>query len=65
MRGRRHVHLLGRHVVDPDTCGTSLDSIGVTVLVDHSLVTGFFTGNRNIREHTTLRLEPLPLQNCG
>lgn len=50
----------------PDAClGTTgtLDSIGVYLRTLHRTVTGIFP-NRTIREHVTIRFEPLPSNQC-
>jgi Flp pilus assembly protein TadG len=50
----------------PDAClgsAGTLDSIGVYVRAIHRTVTGIFP-DRTIREHVTIRFEPLPSNQC-
>lgn len=52
----------------PDACigdGDDLDSLGVHVRVEHDFVTGFFGDSRTVEHKTVLRIEPLPLEQCG
>jgi hypothetical protein len=45
--------------------GPDLDSIGVYLRVEHDLITGLFGGSRIVAHKTALRIEPLPLEQCG
>ncbi|MBM3662095.1 MAG: pilus assembly protein [Actinobacteria bacterium] len=49
---------------DPDACGTTVDSVGVYVQVQHTYVTGLIGETRLVDGHTTMRLEPLPSDQC-
>lgn len=49
---------------DPDACGTTVDSVGVFVQVQHTYVTGLIGESRTVNGHTTMRLEPLPSDQC-
>ncbi|MFM7064901.1 MAG: TadE/TadG family type IV pilus assembly protein [Actinomycetes bacterium] len=49
---------------DPDACGTSVDSIGVYVQVDHRYVTGLLGSTRTVTGATVMRLEPLATDQC-
>ncbi len=49
---------------DPDACGTTVDSVGVYVQVRHTYVTGLIGEGRRVEGHTTMRLEPLPSDQC-
>ena len=49
---------------DPDGCGTVVDSIGVFVQVRHRYVTGVIGTDRLVNGHTTMRIEPLPSEQC-
>jgi len=49
---------------DPDACGTTVDSVGVFVQVRHTYVTGLIGETRLVNGHTTMRLEPLPSDQC-
>ncbi len=49
---------------DPDACGTTVDSVGVFVQVRHTYVTGLIGESRTVNGHTTMRLEPLPSDQC-
>lgn len=49
---------------NPDACGDTIDNVGVYVEVEHRYVTGLFGTTITIREHTVMRLEPRPLNQC-
>jgi hypothetical protein len=61
----------GPNWLAPDACenvgspGVDVDQIGVSVTVEHQLITKLFAGTRTLREHTTLLLEPLPIEDCS
>ena len=51
-------------VTELDACSAGgVHSVGVFVQVTHRSPTGIF-GNRTLREHATVRIEPLPLAQC-
>ena len=50
---------------NPDACGSSVDSIGVYVQVEHDYVTKFMGDSRIVDGHTVMRLEPLPTDQCS
>ena len=51
-------------VAELDACSAGgVHSVGVYVRVTHRSPTGIF-GNRQLREHATVRIEPLPLAQC-
>ena len=49
---------------DAAACAPSIDSVGVYLEVNHNYVTGAIGTSVLLKEHTTLRLEPLPLAQC-
>jgi hypothetical protein len=50
---------------DPAACvGATIDSLGVYLRMRHSYFTGVIGRNATIKEHTVLRLEPLPRSQC-
>jgi hypothetical protein len=50
---------------NPQVCiGSTLDSIGVYLEVQHTYVTGAFGTSKVIKEHTVSRLEPAPIIQC-
>jgi hypothetical protein len=49
----------------PDACGTTVDTIGVDVLVKHHYLTGLIGRTRYVTGHTVMRLEPLPTDQCS
>lgn len=68
--GSSFVPVVGSSWNDPDACensavaGVDVDTIGVRVEVAHAMITGFFGSTFDIKEHTTLLLEPLPSEDC-
>jgi hypothetical protein len=48
----------------PDACGATIDELGVFIQLKHTLVSGFFQPSRTVKEYTTVRLEPIPLDQC-
>jgi len=56
----------GWSAASQQACGnpTSFDSLGVYLKVRHNFVTNFFGSSKIIAEHTVMRLEPQPLNNC-
>lgn len=50
---------------DAVVCGFSVDSIGVFVEASHRSITGLLGSNRRVTGHTTMRLEPLPTEQCA
>lgn len=64
--GSGFVHAGGAWVA-PDAClfdGDGVDNVGVRVVVRYHHVTGFLGSTTTFDEHTTLRLEPLPSEQC-
>ena len=61
----------GANWLSPDACeniglpGTDVDQIGVSVTVEHKMISKLFASTRTLREHTTLLLEPLPIEDCS
>ena len=49
---------------DPNACGTKLDSVGVYVKAQHRFFSGFFGSTKVITYRTTIRVEPLPSDQC-
>ena len=49
---------------DPDACGSTIDSIGVYVQVNHKYVTGLLGTYRTVTGKTVMRLEPLSTDQC-
>jgi hypothetical protein len=50
--------------LDPDACGTTVDSVGVYVITNHHFVTGLFGSGKFLHGKTVMRLEPLPSDSC-
>jgi hypothetical protein len=48
----------------PTACGSTLDRVGIYVQVRHEPLTGFFGNGTTISEHTVMRIEPLPTDQC-
>lgn len=68
--GSDFVQLGGADWLLPDACeniavpGVDVDEIGVAVTVEHKMISKLFASTRTLREHTTLLLEPLPIEDC-
>ena len=48
----------------PDACGTTVDSIGVYVVVKHHYLTKLIGSDKYVNGRTVMRLEPLPTDQC-
>ncbi len=49
----------------PDACGTTVDNIGVYVLVKHHYLTGLIGKDKYVGGKTVMRMEPLPTDQCS
>ncbi len=49
----------------PAACGTTIDSIGVYVIVKHQYLTKLLGDSRYVDGKTVMRLEPLPTDQCS